>query len=218
MRRKLLGLLMISLFALTIAVPAPAQERTEGVADWNFDVYLDDKKVGKHIFTVSEVGGVKHVQSKANFKVKILFIAAYRYEHSAAERWTDDCLVEFDASTNTNGKRTQVSGEQTSAGFVVERGDTRTELPECVMTFAYWNPDFLEQPRLLNPQTGEYVDVDVEQAGEEMLDVRGQLVVARRIRLTANDVDLTLWYSPDDEWLALESVAKGGRIIRYELS
>jgi hypothetical protein len=29
---------------------------------------------------------------------------------------------------------------------------------------------------------------------------------------------LTLWYSPDDEWLALESVAEGGHIIRYELS
>jgi hypothetical protein len=86
------------------------------------------------------------------------------------------------------------------------------------MTFAYWNPEFLDQPRLLNPQTGEYVDVDVEPAGDEMLEVRGQLVVARRFRLTANDVDLTLWYSKNDEWLALESVAKGKHIIRYELS
>ena len=218
MRRKFSGLLMIGLFALTIAAPSPAQERTDGVANWDFDVYLDDKKVGKHFFTVSEADGVKHVQSEANFKVKILFISAYRYEHSAAERWADNCLVEFDASTNANGKRVQVSGEQTGAGFLVERGDNPIELPECVMTFAYRNPEFLDQPRLLNPQTGEYVDVDVEQAGNEMLEVRGQLVVARRFRLTANDVDLTLWYSPDDEWLALESVAKGGRIIRYELS
>jgi len=218
MRRKFSGLLMIGLFALTIAAPAAAKKRTDGVANWDFDVYLDDKKVGKHFFTVSEADGVKHVQSEANFNVKILFIAAYRYKHSAAERWTDNCLVEFDASTNTNGKRIQVSGEQTGAGFLVERGDNPIELPECVMTFAYWNPKFLDQPRLLNPQTGEYVDVYVEQAGNEMLEVRGQLVVARRFRLTANDVDLTLWYSSDDEWLALESVAKGGRIIRYELS
>jgi hypothetical protein len=209
---------MIGLFALTIAAPVPAQERTDGVDHWDFDVYLDDKRVGKHSFKVSETGGVKQVQSEASFKVKILFISAYRYEHSAAERWTDNCLVEFDASTNANGKRIQVSGEQSGAGFFVERGDNPIELPKCVMTFAYWNPEFLDQPRLLNPQTGEYVDVYVEQAGNEMLEVRGQLVVARRVKLTANDVDLTLWYSSDDEWLALESVAKGGRIIRYELS
>jgi hypothetical protein len=81
-----------------------------------------------------------------------------------------------------------------------------------------WNPEFLEQPRLLNPQTGEYVDVRVEEIGDELLEVRGQPVAATRFKLTARRVDLTLWYSPDDEWLALESVAKGGRIIRYELS
>jgi hypothetical protein len=218
MRHGFLRLAMIGLIGLVFASPAPAQERTDAVANWDFDVYLDDKKVGKHLFTVSESGGVKHVQSEANFKVRILFISAYRYEHSAAERWTDNCLVDFDASTNANGKRIKVSGEQTSAGFLVERGDKPIELPECVMTFAYWNPEFLDQPRLLNPQTGEYVDVYVEQAGNEMLEVRGQLVEARRVKVTANDVDLTLWYSPDDEWLALESVAKGGRIIRYELS
>ena len=39
-----------------------------------------------------------------------------------------------------------------------------------------------------------------------------------RHKLLVIEVNLTLWYSPDDEWLALESVAKGGHIIRYELS
>jgi hypothetical protein len=209
---------MIGLFSLALTSTAPAQERENGVVNWDFDVYLNDKKVGKHSFVISEAGGLQQVQSDANFNVKILFITAYRYEHSAAERWSKNCLVEFDASTNANGKRIQVSGEQTSAGFLVERDNTPIELPECVMTFAYWNPEFLEQPRLLNPQTGEYVDVNVEEIGNELLEVRGQPVAATRFSLTARDVDLTLWYSSDDQWLALESVAEGGHIIRYELS
>jgi len=217
---------MIGLFTLTFAVPAPAQEQapdpaqehTAAVVNWDFDVYLDDKKVGKHLFSVSEAAGMKHVKSEAKFKVKILFITAYRYQHSAAESWVDNCLVQIDASTNSNGKRIQISGEQTGAGFVVETGVSPTELPDCVMTFAYWNSEFLDQPRLLNPQTGEYVDVHVEKIGDEILQVRGQPVAARRFKLTSREVDLTLWYSPDDQWLALESVAEGGRIIRYELS
>ena len=218
MRRRFPTLVMIGLLSLVFISAAPAQERKNGAANWDFDVYLNEKKVGKHLFTISDVGGVKHVQSEANFKVKILFISAYRYEHSAAERWTNNCLVEFDASTNANGKRIQVSGEQTGTGFIVVSGDNPTELPECVMTFAYWNAEFLDQPRLLNPQTGEYVDVIVEKVGDEILKVRGQPVAATRFKLTAHDVDLTLWYSPNHEWLALESVAKGGHIIRYELS
>ena len=174
--------------------------------------------MGKHLFKVTDAGSVRQVQSEASFKYRILFIPAYRYEHRAAERWADNCLVQIDASTNANGKRLEVSGEQTGANFRVDKGKAPAELPECVMTFAYWNPEFLEQRQLLNPQTGEYVDVRVEQVAEEILEVRGEPVPATRFRLTAYEVDLTLWYSKDDEWLALESVAKGKHIIRYELS
>jgi hypothetical protein len=209
---------MILLFATALTSPPPAQAMNNEVASWDFDVYLNDKKVGKHSFKVAEEDGVKLVQSEANFKYKILFIPAYKYEHKAAERWTDNCLVDFSASTNDNGDRIRITGSQTSGGFSVQRGENPVELPDCVMTFAYWNPEFLEQPRLLNPQTGEYVEISVEQAGNEVVEVRGQQVPATRFRLTAYNVDLTLWYSPDDEWLALESVAKGGHIIRYELS
>lgn len=218
MRSKLPGLVVILLFVAALTSPPPAQAMNTEVASWDFDVYLNDKKVGKHSFKVAEEDGVKLVQSEANFKYKILFIPAYKYEHKAAERWADNCLVDFSASTNDNGDRIRVTGSQTNDGFSVQRGANPVELPECVMTFAYWNPDFLEQPRLLNPQTGEYVNITVEQAGNDIVEVRGQQVPATRFRLTAYNVDLTLWYSPDDEWLALESVAKGGHIIRYELS
>jgi hypothetical protein len=209
---------MLSLFIATLATPTPAAERNSSVARWDFDIYLNDKKVGQHFYEITDVNGVTRVQSEAKFKYTILLIPAYRYEHSNAERWADNCLVGFDAKTNANGERTEVSGQQYGTGFIVRNGETPVELPECIMSFAYWNPEFLDQPRLLNPQTGEYVDVRVEKVGNETLMVRGERVAATRFKLTAYEVDLTLWYSPDDEWLALESIAKGGHVIRYELS
>ena len=48
--------------------------------------------------------------------------------------------------------------------------------------------------------------------------VRGEAVLASAYRVTARKTDLTVWYSDSNEWLGLESVAKGGRIIRYELT
>ena len=168
---------------------------------------------------VSQSGGEKQVESEASFKYTVLWIPAYRYQHTAEERWEDQCLVEIDAKTNANGERLEVRGQHTGSAFRLVNGDdTRAELPECVMTFAYWNPEFLEQSQLLNPQTGEFVEVLVEEVGTDTLEVRGEPVDARRYRLTANEIDLTLWYSSNDQWLGLESVAKGGHIIRYELS
>lgn len=218
MKHNFYGLSLLALFTLAFVDSVPARDDSRDFAKWDFDVFLDDKKVGEHSFQVSEQDGVKQVQSEARFNYKMWFIPAFSYEHSAAEHWTDNCLLAFEASTYVNGKQTRVTGQQSGTVFVVETGNGLEELPRCVMTFAYWNPDFLKQSRLLNPQTGEYVKVKVERTGEEVLDIRGQLISADRFRLTADKLDLTIWYSRDDQWLALESVVRGGRIVRYELS
>ncbi len=186
--------------------------------EWNFDVYLDGKKVGTHLFEVVDADDQRTVQSTANFNVKILFFSAYRYEHTNIESWADNCLLTFDANTKVNGKPTAVSGATGEDGFIVEKLGGQELLPDCVMSFAYWNPAFLKEERLLNPQTGEFLDVEVELMGTENLEVRGEQVAAERYKITAQGIDLMLWYSSNDEWLALESLAKKGHIIRYELS
>lgn len=218
MTKNLGNLLLAAVTALLVSVPVVANEDDGSVARWNFDVYINDKKVGNHYFEVAEADGYKRVKSEADFTYKILFFSAYRYEHSNFESWADGCLVQFDAETNANGKRVQASGRRDGAGFSVTSGGDSVGLPECVMSFAYWNPAFLEQPRLLNPQSGEYLDVDVQRLSRDVLEVRGERVEATPYKLVAKQLELTVWYSANDEWLALESVAKGGQIIRYELS
>ena len=192
---------------------------SQAVADeWNFDVFLDGKKVGTHLFEVVDANDQRHVQSTANFEVKILFFSAYKYEHTNTERWADNCLLTFDANTKVNGKPTAVSGATGEDGFLVEKIGGQELLPDCVMSFAYWNPAFLLEERLLNPQTGEFLDVEVELMGTENLEVRGEQVAAERYKITAQGIDLLVWYSSNNEWLGLESIAEKGRIIRYELS
>lgn len=183
-----------------------------------FDVFLDGKKIGYHRFEIAGPQSNAAVRSEASFDVKFLFVTAFSYRHSATENWSGGCLEELEARTDSNGKKLNVVGERTGDVFVVDTGEQEAALPECVMTFAYWNPGFLEQPRLLNPQTGEYLDVEVQDLGRDVVRLDGREIPARSVRLTARQMDITLWYSENAEWLALESVAKGGRIIRYELS
>lgn len=183
-----------------------------------FDVFLDGKKIGYHRFEIDGPRSNAAVRSEASFDVKFLFVTAFSYRHTARENWSNGCLDEIEARTDSNGKKLNVVGERTKDAFVIDTGDVEAELPSCVMSFAYWNPGFLEQPRLLNPQTGEYLEVEVQELGRDTVELEGREVPARSVRVTARQMDITLWYSEDSEWLALESVAKGGRIIRYELS
>jgi len=185
---------------------------------WDFSVLLDGSEIGYHRFQLTEEDGQRRLTSEAKFDVRFLFINAFRYRHTNTEVWSDGCLERMEASTRANGKELSVSGLRDDSGFVVDDGEEQSSLDDCVMTFAYWNPEFLQQPRLLNPQSGEYLDVEVVRVGQEPIVVRGEEVPAFVYRITARKMELKLWYSEDDEWLALESVAKGGRILRYELT
>ncbi|MBT8099010.1 MAG: hypothetical protein KJO82_04635 [Gammaproteobacteria bacterium] len=187
---------------------------------WDFDVYLNDSKIGEHRFEVSEAEtGVREVSSNANFDVKVLFVNVYRYRHETTEVWNDGCLAEIASSTEANGKDFAVTGERTNEGFLLKDGENTQRLDGCVMTFAYWNPEFLKQEQLLDPQTGKYVDVNVEQLESMPIEVDGETINADRYRVKANKIEVTVWYAPgSSEWLRLESPAKGGRTLSYRLS
>ena len=202
---------LILAFPITAASAASSQS-------WDFSVLLDGDKIGFHRFELTDFGDERRVRSEANFDVRILFFNAFRYRHENTEVWSDGCLSKIDARTQANGKKFAVSGTRVQGEFVVDDGSQTNALSDCVMTFAYWDPEFLQQPKLLNSQSGEYLDVEVQSLGTEPITVRGQEMTASAYKLTAKKLELTLWYSTDNEWLALESVAKGGRIIRYELT
>lgn len=184
---------------------------------WDFDVYLDDRKIGRHTFTLQQRGDLHELRSQADFNVKVLFIEAYDYQHTASEKWRGDCLQVLDAHTRENGEVTVVKGRLEDDRFVVASPKGEQRLPACVMTFAYWNPQMLAQRQLLNPQTGESLDATITALGKETIAVRGQKVAAERFRLSAPKLRIDLWYSPAREWLALQSTTPEGYLISYRL-
>lgn len=207
--------------AASFAGPLAARDtaaREATTREWNFDVTLDGRPIGEHRFSLRDDHGWRELTSEASFRVRFLFIDAYRYEHRALERWRGDCLQSVEARTNANGSALVVAGQRAADAFELRSGGAQpggTVLrDECVQTFAYWNPGILDARRLLNPQTGEYVDVKVLLMGREMIDGHP----ADRYRLIGggrSPLQIDLWYTPAREWIALESLTADGRHLRY---
>jgi len=154
-----------------------------------FAVLLDGKPVGSHRFELHEDGATRRVTSSARFDVKVLGIPVYRYRHEAIEQWRGDCLTKIDARTDDGGEITRV-----------------TTVPEgCVMSFAYWNPRMLAQNELLNAQTGQIERIAVTALG------------GGRYQISGTKYPIELAYSPQGEWLALDSTVAGGRRLSYRL-
>jgi len=203
---------LIAMMLLLIALPAAP----DVPSDWNFRVLLDDREVGRHQFTLEGAGPERRLRSEAQFEARVLFINFYSYLHEAVEGWQGDCLQSLESRTETNGKRQAVSAATRDGRLTVMRPKGRDEHDGCVMSFAYWNPEILKARQLLNSQTGELVPVTITEQGQETITVRGRPLAATRHRISADQVQIDLWYA-DQQWIALEALAPGGRRLRYEL-
>lgn len=202
---------VLALAAVTAVGDAPA-------TSLQFRVELDGRPIGEHRFELRQAGGTQEVVSTAEFTVRILFVDLYRYRHTATERWRNGCLVSLESRTDDNGEIGAVAAHRSGEGLAVTATGTRDWHGGCVRSFAYWNPDLLEDGHLLNSQTGEYVPVRVDSLGESSIAVRGRAEPARHYRIVGEGLEIDLWYGRDQEWLALESRTPHGRRLRYERS
>lgn len=186
--------------------------------DWSFDVYLDKQKIGTHIFSLND----NQLNSKANFKVKVLFISAYDYAHTAQEGWQNDCLTKLTAHTVENKVVMDVDGKLKDGAFEVNYNKASQKLPECTMTFAYWNPKILTQKKLLNPQNAEYLDTKIQTIGNETIQVRGRPMDTTHYKIMGalngkNKLNIDLWYDQSNDWVALKSTTPEGYVIDYRI-
>lgn len=184
---------------------------------WKFKVYLDGDEIGYHHFSMIRSKQQHEIYSSARFDVNFLFINVYSYQHDNVERWQGQCLDSIDSVTNDNGDKYSVNGKAYSDAFLVNTRQTQNRYSPCIKTFAYWDLALIKEPRLLNAQTGELVEVNSKFIGNETVNHQGEDITARHYRLLADSMQIDLWYSIDDHWLALESVTEDGRVVRYAM-
>ena len=182
---------------------------------WEFDAVLNDKVIGQHTFIYEDEKTV----SDANFKFEYLFMD-FIYQHKSSETWQGNCLKTISSKTDDDGDLYNVSGNMEANQFIVTTNNKTSELPLCIMTFAYGNPKILDQKKLMNSQNGEYLDVDIQFLREEnhMVKDKDILTDLWQIEAKGDDGDLLIhiWYDKNMNWVSLKSQTPIGD-MQYKL-
>ena len=184
---------------------------------WNFKVFYGDKEIGEHHFSLKKEGDKRRVMIEADFNIDILFINVYSYKHKNTEIWEGSCLSTIESITDDNGEAFITNGKYENGVFKINSKQGTNEVVGCVSTFAYWDKSFLDNEVLLNSQTGEIVDVDISFVADEKILIRDKLVNAKKYKLKSDKLNIDLWYSDENQWLALNSITKDGTNLRYQM-
>jgi hypothetical protein len=137
--------------------------------EWRFRVFLDDLDIGYHHFRLTENGSKTRLVTRAELEVTFLMVPVFSYTHENTESWNGGCLESIASVTDENGDWYRVDGGAAAEGFRVTTNAGESLLPDCISTFAYWDKSFLQRKALLNSQTGEYVEVEVDYLGERLI-------------------------------------------------
>jgi len=169
-----------------------------------FDALLNGKTIGQHTFIIEDDKTI----SKANFKFEFLLMDFF-YQHNSIETWDKNCLKSISSETDDDGDLYQVTGQVVADGFLVNSNQKSKLLPQCIMTFAYGNPEILNQKKLMNSQNGEFLDVDVKLLREENYILKGENIITNLWQISAEsnngDMLIHLWYDKDMKWVGLKT-------------
>src|SRR5205823_1600510 len=99
----------VALLCLLCAV-AFQVNATTGVREWRFDVTADGVPIGTIKYVVREENRSRTAENEMHFRVRLVLLDAYRYDHHATETWRDDCLSSLDTKTEERGNATTVTG------------------------------------------------------------------------------------------------------------
>lgn len=215
MKHSTLSLRLLMGFILTVSSgPGFPSSGTEPKR-WDFRVFLDDKEIGYHTVKLTQDASGKRIEVAANFDVKFLFITAFSYEHTANELWRNDCLSRIETKTVSNGEEEFVRSNRIDNGIQLKTHQGEQTVTGCLRSFAYWNPELLKTDALLNTQTGEIEETQLNNVGIENIKLEGVEMPANRYALLAGGKQVDLWYTPEGDWLQLQSRVKGNRLLSY---
>lgn len=223
------------LAAMVLAAPATAQQSTSAAAltardsgtpfAWTpepgdviaFDVLRNGSEFGRHVIRFDgDPSGEMTVTTDVDLKAGLGPITVFRYALDATETWRDGRLVRLESRTNDDGEDEFVRAVATDTALSVEGSEFRGEVSADIIPSSHWNIEQIRSGRILSTETGEVLDIAVEEKGRETLTIGGETVEATHFRLKSA-MDLDLWYDDRARLVKLAFEARG-QSIEYRLA
>jgi hypothetical protein len=179
-----------------------------------FDIERNGENVGRQVVNFSRSNGDLTVHTVSEIEVTVLFVPVYRFRYEATTVWRDGRMIALSATTEDDGKVSQVHARIDAGKTVIDGPDGKIEASGPLLPGEHWNMDEVRQAALINSITGKVNRIQVSDQGKSAVQTRHGAEPARQFTLSG-DLALTTWYDADGRWVGLRFKAKDGSQIDY---
>ena len=191
----------------------------ENLSRIEFDIYRNNKHIGKHIFSFKKVGEQLAVESEISFEIKKLGIAFYKYHVKGTEIYKDGKLIKFNSKTNQNGKEKFVNLKSKNNGeYIIDGSSYKGNAPEDYLLGTWWNHSIVKAQAQISAVSGRIIKQKVTFVGKETIKFGDKSYNALHYNFSSTDKKLAkdkklntdVWYDEKSlNWIKASFNKKG---------
>lgn len=202
---RFLGVLLTSLVLVLdcahAEAPLPsATSLASGKSRYVFDILRDGDKIGTNTIDIQRQDGTTKVDIATKISVVVMFLEAYRYEHTCTESWKGGQLVAFKSKTNDNGTKHVIDVAANPDKVNMEVDGKHVDAPKSLYPASLWSRDVINHGELFEPANGKKLAIKVKDLGDETVTVSGIEHRTRHFKLSAkgtSEFDRDVWFDGD---------------------
>lgn len=214
--RTLAATLSAAVFVATMATASSAQAET-----LNYTVLRDGKTIGTHAVAIDQNGAETRIGIETDIAVKVLFVTAYKFKHSAQETWAGGQLLAISSKTDDDGTLKELTAHAEDGRITVDsivKGQERRQFADAAtLPASLWNPATVSQSELINTLDGQLMKVHVEDLGTETVDARGAPLSAHHYAISG-ELTRELWFDGSGRLVRMRFPDKTNSEIIYALN
>jgi len=183
-----------------------------------FDIYRNNKPIGKHIFSFSRSDNKLLVKSNINFQIKKLGVVLYKYSAQGTEIFEDGKLIKFNSTTKQNKKKKYVDLMLVGNEYEINGSSYKGKAPKEYELGTWWNHSIVEAKAQISAVSGRIIHQKVNFIGEEIIEINGKNYNTLHFNFSSTDAKLVkdkklntdVWYDKETlNWIKASFKKKG---------
>jgi hypothetical protein len=183
-----------------------------------FDIYRNDKHIGKHVFSFVNSGENLSVTSEIKFEIKKFGVVLYHYQVKGTEIYENGNLVTFNSTTNQNDKTKYVNLKVDNGEYLIDGSSYKGKAPIDYFIGTWWNHSIVKSKAQISAVSGRIIKHKVTFIGKELLNINGKEYKALHFNFSSTDKKLNkdkklntdIWYDEESlNWIKASFDKKG---------
>ena len=183
-------LLILTIFFFPITAESHV-EHYEKLSRIEFDIYRNNKNIGKHIFSFEKLENKMIVDSEISFEIKKLGVVLYKYHVKGSEVYEGGKLVKFNSKTKQNDKDKYVNIKLGDGSFIIDGSSYKGKAPIDYMIGTWWNHSLVNAEAQISAVSGRIIKQKVTFIGKETIKYKGKEIKTLHFNFSSTDESLS---------------------------